>query len=385
MTTTRKAGDVELKRGRESPQWTDVHDWVALSGVSPGALALYVVLRMHVNRQRGDDEVTTSTLTLAVLMGLSRGDKVKGYLDELVAVGAVDIDRGGLHRRNTYTVHQLPPEGYTGKVTLKAWYDEHRALLALKRADEKAKRDARRTRAKEKKEQVSAVAPESGEQADEPVTPDRGEPVHPDRGEPVTPNSGREPNDVEPDDVEPPSPPSPSSAASKEEKEEDPNETKHPASTPDGDLAAELTAARPDWSPRVLREVLADEAITERQPEVVARAFRLAAADAKTTTPRRLLHDSCPHWQRAVHQLGLLPTGTTASAVRPGWVPSPRARGVDDGRDAQLLAAPSAGRTAEIAAARAAAAAASVRFRTGGRERPDSATALAAAAAEVTR
>lgn len=331
MSTSSSAagGDVDLKRGRESPQWTDVHDWVALSGVSPGAVALYVVLRMHVNRERGDDAVMTSTLTLAVLMGMSRGDKIKGYLDELVKLGAVDVDRTGLHRRNTYTVHQLPPPGYTGKITLKAWYAEHRALIALKRADEKAKRDARRTKAK-KKDQGSPVTPDRGEQAtDGSVTPDRGEHVTPNSGEPVTPIWGREPKEVEPDEVEPPTPPSGSSATGHEEKEEMPSADQPPPPSAEEILAAELIAARPDWSPRVLREVLADNAIQERSWTLVVEAFRSAATDPKTKTPRRLLHEACPHWQRAAHQLGLLPD---PAAAHPATVPAPHAAPVDGGR-----------------------------------------------------
>ncbi|MFI7249811.1 hypothetical protein [Micromonospora chalcea] len=331
MTANRTTGaDVDLKRGRESPQWTDVHDWVALSGVSPGAIALYVVLRMHVNRSRDDDMVMTSTLTLAVLMGMSRGDKIKGYLDELVTLGAVDVDRSGLHRRNTYTVHQLPPPGYSGKITLKAWYEEHRALIALKRADEKAKRDARRAKAKTKG-QVSPVTPDSGEQADEPVTPDRGEHVTPDSGEPVTPVSGREPKEVEPDEVEPPTPPSGSSAAG-QEKEETPSADQPQPRSVEDDLAAELTAVRPDWSPRVLRQVLADNAVQERSWKLVAAAFRSAATDPKTKTPRRLLHEACPHWHRAAHQLGLLPDPHRTASPAPTANPAAQAVPVDDGR-----------------------------------------------------
>ncbi|GGM14131.1 hypothetical protein [Micromonospora yangpuensis] len=311
MTTSRNSnpGDVGLVRGRESPQWTDVHDWVALSGVSPTAIALYVVLRMHVNRERGDHMVKTSMLTLAVLMGMSRGDKIKPYLDELVAIGAVDVDRGGLHRRNTYVVHQLPPLGYPGKITLKSWYNEHRALIALKRADEKAKRDARRAAAKAKG-QVSAVTPETGEQAETAVTPGTGEQVTPESGEPVTPVSGREPDVLGPDDGEPPLPAS--SSDGQEEEETSPPAEGQPRPV-DEALVKELTAARPDWSARSLRQVLADEAIQERRTDLVAAAFRSAAQDPKATTPRWLLHAPCPHWRRAAQTLGLLPTSQPAA------------------------------------------------------------------------
>ncbi|MEU7620520.1 hypothetical protein AB0B27_31135 [Micromonospora rifamycinica] len=328
MTTSKStSGDVDLKRGRESPQWTDVHDWVALSGVSPGAICLYVVLRMHVNRQRGDDMVKTSMLTLAVLMGMSRGDKIKGYLDELVKIGAVDVERGGLHRRNQYVVHQLPPDGYTGKITLKAWYEQHRALIALKRADEKAKRDARRAAAKAKA-LVSAVTPDSGEQPETPVTPDRGEHVTPVSGEPVTPISGREPDVVGPDDVEPPPP---ASSGDSQEKEESSPPADQPRPVVDEALVQELIAARPDWSTRSLRQVLADDAIQERRPDLVAAAFRSAAQDPKATTPRWLLHAPCPHWRLAAKALDLLPRHTPAAA-------SPAARRAMPGEDGRPVA-----------------------------------------------
>jgi hypothetical protein len=69
-------------------------------------------------------------------------------------------------------------------------------------------------------------------------------------------------------------------------------------------LAAELTAAAPRWSPVSIRATLADPAIRERVDRPLVRlAFLLAAADRQTRTPRRLLHDACPHWARAEREL----------------------------------------------------------------------------------
>lgn len=184
--------DVELRAGRTGPAYTEVHDWVALSGVSPTAGFLYNLLRMHVNRKRGDNEVWLSQLTLAVLCSLSRGDKLKPYLDELVAIEAIDITRGGLHRKNAFTVHALPPIGYVGSLDIKEWHERNKAEVDKKRAAEKATRDARRAK--------KAVAPETGEQ---PVTPKTGSPVTPPSGEPVTPSTGREPKELEPKEDEP--------------------------------------------------------------------------------------------------------------------------------------------------------------------------------------
>lgn len=337
MTTSTPGGDVELRRGREAPQWTDVHDWVSLSGVSPHALALYVLLRMHVNRGRGDDMVKTGTLTLAVLMGLSRGDKITPYLDELEKLGAIDVERGGLHRKNKYVVHQLPPAGYTGATTIKTWYERHRALIALKKAAEKVTRDARRER--KKAGTKTAVTPETGEQ---PVTPKSGEPVTPETGQAVTPETGREPKEVEPDEVEPPTPPGGSSSATpqtasdqQEKEEETPSADQQQVPAYDEALAAEAIAARPDWSPTTTREVLADPLIRERNPDLVRAAVRDAIATPKTTTLRRLLHDACPHWARAAHVLGLL---AAKPAATPTGTPHKAGRPVDDGRAEQLLA-----------------------------------------------
>lgn len=185
-------GDIELRTGRTGPAYTEVHDWVALSGVSPTAGFLYNLLRMHVNRKRADNEVWLSQLTLAVLCSLSRGDKLKPYLDELVAIEAIDITRGGLHRKNAFTVHSLPPTGYAGPLDIKEWHERNKAKVEERRAVQKATRDARRAQ--------KAVTPKSGEH---PVTPKAGSPVAPKSGSPVTPSTGREPKELEPKEVEP--------------------------------------------------------------------------------------------------------------------------------------------------------------------------------------
>lgn len=198
--------EIELRTGRTGPAYTEVHDWVALSGVSPTAGFLYNLLRMHVNRRRGDNEVWLSQLTLAVLCSLSRGDKLKPYLDELVGIEAIDITRGGLHRKNAFTVHSLPPAGYAGPLDIKEWHERNKAKVQEKRAAEKATRDARRAK--------KAVTPKTGEH---PVTPKTGEPVTPEAGQPVTPSTGREPKEREPKEREPTKTPPASGPAAVEE------------------------------------------------------------------------------------------------------------------------------------------------------------------------
>jgi hypothetical protein len=100
--------------------------WVALSGVSAGALALYWMLAMHLNRTRGDRYVWPTTAVLAHMMGYSRGDKIKRFVDELVAIGAIRVitvpDLRGPQKRNVYRLRRNPPEGYAGPVSLGAFY-----------------------------------------------------------------------------------------------------------------------------------------------------------------------------------------------------------------------------------------------------------------------
>lgn len=69
-------------------------------------------------------------------------------------------------------------------------------------------------------------------------------------------------------------------------------------------LLEEITAAAPRWSPASIRTVLVAAEIRERADRSLVRlAFLLAAADLKTRTPRRLLHDLCPFWVEAEREL----------------------------------------------------------------------------------
>lgn len=100
--------------------------WVALSGVSAGALALYWMLALHLNRTRGDRYVWPTTDILAHMLGYSRGDKIKRFVDELVAIGAIKVisvpDLRGPQKRNVYRLRRTPPDGYTGVVSLREFY-----------------------------------------------------------------------------------------------------------------------------------------------------------------------------------------------------------------------------------------------------------------------
>jgi hypothetical protein len=301
---------VGVRGGRRAPDKTDIHNWVALSGIDPEAIALYNLLRMHVNRERGDDLVWTSQLSLAVMMGKPRADKISPLLKALEELGAIDIHKVGVPCHNEYTVHQLPPRGYTGPTTLKAWYALHRPLIDMKRDAEAQVRERRRARKKAEAEAAEAAAaegegaapvtPESGQldtpDSGQPAPPVSGQPDTPESGQPVAPATGREPPAFEPPELEPPPPtsnghgPPPAPPAAAEDDW--------------AALADELMGLGPPWAPPELRETLADPRIRERPFPLVRLAFVLAAQDGgRTWTPARLLTAGCPYWRKAHRQL----------------------------------------------------------------------------------
>lgn len=163
---------VEVRQGRRAVISTDTPDWIVLSGSTPTAVHIYNILNAHVNQRRGDGLSWPTQETLAAMVGLSRGDKVKPYTDELKALGAIDIDYEGMPRRCIYTIHEVPLVGYAGPMTVAEWYQRHR-----------------------EKAQVTPVTPSRGEQqTDEPaagpVPPSGGEHVPPSGGEHATPSGG---------------------------------------------------------------------------------------------------------------------------------------------------------------------------------------------------
>lgn len=116
---------LEIASGRRAP-YTQLGDWVALSGISTPAKALYWHLAMHVNQQRGDFEVWPTRYVLAEWCGFNKAESVDRYLDELVAIDAIEVYQRrygtGMRRRNVYVINQEPPEDWTGPRSLKEFY-----------------------------------------------------------------------------------------------------------------------------------------------------------------------------------------------------------------------------------------------------------------------
>ncbi|WP_131787344.1 helix-turn-helix domain-containing protein, partial [Protofrankia symbiont of Coriaria ruscifolia] len=122
---------IEIAVGRRAP-YTQLGDWVALSGITDHAKALYWHLSMHINTRRGDTEVWPTRDVLAEWSGFSRPNSIDRYLTELVDLGAIEIVTSryanGMRSRNCYMIHQSPPAGYTGPTSLAEFYERRREV-----------------------------------------------------------------------------------------------------------------------------------------------------------------------------------------------------------------------------------------------------------------
>lgn len=117
--------EMEVRAGRRAP-FTMVGDWVLTSGVKPQAHTLYWALSAHVSMTRSDADVWPKQEVLAQLCGFSRTQSLAPYLDQLVEIGAIEMEliryAGNSRQRYRYTVHENPPEGYTGPTSLADLY-----------------------------------------------------------------------------------------------------------------------------------------------------------------------------------------------------------------------------------------------------------------------
>lgn len=135
---------MKVANGRPFPPFTMAYDWVALSGISGNAKALYWHLAMHVNIDSESLAVWPSRETLANLMGYSRPQSVDKYIDELESIGAIDVlpevrEDGG-KSSHTYVVNMAPPAGYSGPLSLRDYYGQRDAQKAEKTTSNRDKR-----------------------------------------------------------------------------------------------------------------------------------------------------------------------------------------------------------------------------------------------------
>ena len=146
----------------DQPTFTQVGHWVAFrSDLSPTARHLYTVLATFVNQARranGDTDVWPSLNLLAVILGLSKGDSVTPYIDELIQTNIIvktSHDIGGMKARNHYAIRFNPPPGEKIVTSFVDLLDPHKVIAGDAKEMSKA---AKATRAliKERRERESA-------------------------------------------------------------------------------------------------------------------------------------------------------------------------------------------------------------------------------------
>ncbi|WP_067574451.1 hypothetical protein [Nocardia acidivorans] len=164
--------DIELYEGRPEPvlPYSMLGDWVMLAlqvkKVRHPALSLYWALVAHVNANRakkGDRKVWPTQKTLAKMLGYSEGKKIKPYLDELVAIDAIEIltkpvPGGGFRVQSTYVIHKSPPPDYDGMESLQDFYNALKAEQEAERAAQQTAREAIENRADEDTNEPPAAA-----------------------------------------------------------------------------------------------------------------------------------------------------------------------------------------------------------------------------------
>lgn len=146
----------------DQPTFTQVGHWVAFrTDLSPTARHLYTVLATFVNQGRranGDTSVWPSLNLLAVTLGLSKGEGVTPYIDELIQANIV-VKRshtiGGMKARNTYAIRFNPPPGERAFTGLADILEPLKVIAGDPKAMSKAAKDTREL-IKQRRERESA-------------------------------------------------------------------------------------------------------------------------------------------------------------------------------------------------------------------------------------
>jgi hypothetical protein len=165
--------ELEFRAGRmPDVQFTQVPNWVFLAdGIKPQAQALYVQLVMHLNRSRGDSLVWPSQKSLAARLGLNRVQSLTQYVEQLEELGAIEVEKqryqGKMRQRCVYTIHMVPPDGYTGPMDLDQWSAAHEDILRGKKPAEQAEAPTRQPQPAAE----PTTAPTTDDASDTPAAP----------------------------------------------------------------------------------------------------------------------------------------------------------------------------------------------------------------------
>ena len=122
----------KIRRGRTSRwKFTQTPQWALLmTELSDPGYRIYSLLLAHVNITDDDGEVWPQQQTMAEMLDRHRNSISRVVTKELIPLGLADVEveRYGTNnsrRRNIYTVHELPPDGFDGWASIAEWYDAH--------------------------------------------------------------------------------------------------------------------------------------------------------------------------------------------------------------------------------------------------------------------
>ncbi len=123
----------EVRPGRRSRyRFTQTPQWaLLLPELSDAGYRAYSLLLAHVSQERDDALVWPHQRSLAAMLSKRPEALSRVITKELVPLGLVDVEarRYGANRsrrRNVYTVHEEPPEGWQGVASVGEWYAAHR-------------------------------------------------------------------------------------------------------------------------------------------------------------------------------------------------------------------------------------------------------------------
>lgn len=164
--------DVIELEALDQPTFTQVGHWIIFRhDISPTARHLYTVLAAFVHQGRrntGDTEVWPSLNLLAVILGLSKGESVTPYLDELIQADVIrkrSTTIGGMKARNTYAIRFNPPPGTPAANGLGDLLAPLKEIASDPKAMSRAAKEVRATINERREREKQARAGQSGKTA----------------------------------------------------------------------------------------------------------------------------------------------------------------------------------------------------------------------------
>src|SRR5690606_3536915 len=156
----------------DQPTFTQVGHWLIFRhDISPTARHLYTDLAAFVHQGRrntGDTEVWPSLNLLAVILGLSKGESVTPYLDELIQADVIrkrSTTIGGMKARNPYAIRFNPPPGPPDANGLADLLAPLKEIASDPKAMSRAAKEVRATINERREREKQARAGQSGKTA----------------------------------------------------------------------------------------------------------------------------------------------------------------------------------------------------------------------------